>query len=184
MLGTPNVGVFGSKRKWVPYAISLAERLSGGPIPELQAASCPTIRELTKADSDKGKPFLDQLNDAWKALAVRPPTYTISGGRNDLDLYDNPRRNLYANMGLQQVINSLPNDGLIAEVSVDMCPHLFIDPPAEYKHYNSYPEYPIVNHSNLINNQALADEIVEWIEVQRGTTLLSWGMARQNQSGE
>ncbi len=163
MLGTPNMGAFGDK-KWVSFAIALAESMSGVPMPELQKAACVAIKQLTRTDKSAGPPYIDSLNNAWKNAFDRPPTLTISGGMPQLDLYSNQRKNMYANMSLQLAIGCKPNDGLIAEKSVNVCPSIFLKPPNEYRHYNSYPEYTIINHSNLINNETVGDEIVAWIE--------------------
>src|SRR5205807_1953146 len=58
-----------------------------GPLPHLRVATFLSARQLIKADSTGGRPFIDQLNDVWAKLPVVPPTLSISGGHHRLEFH-------------------------------------------------------------------------------------------------
>lgn len=52
-------------------------------------------------------------------------------------------------------------DGLIPEDSVNVF-GTEATPVANWVHSNAYHEYPQINHTNLIEDQAIAQIIIEW----------------------
>ena len=87
---------------------------------------------------------------------------TISGGKRAITLSKNALRSWLANRIMQSAMGNQNNDGLVTERSVDMHSNLSISSTHQYIHFNSYPYYHYLNHSNLKENQSLALEIADW----------------------
>ena len=91
---------------------------------------------------------------------------SISGGMPYLEFGNVSNRAWLPNLRnrtLQSLINSLPNDGLVAEANSDLTKisgqsnHLV-------KHRNDYHDYPKLNHTYLVRNQEVAAILVEWLQ--------------------
>ena len=159
LLGTPNDGCFSSAR-FLSYFIDYGEFLSGL-MPEARNPACLSAKELIKADATD-KPFISVLNERWQKSFHRPPTLSISGGKRYLALSNNPLKNWLANRVIQGEIGQDDNDGLVTEKSVNMHSTMSLAEDKRYRHFNDYPYYPDLNHTNLKENQTLALEIVKW----------------------
>lgn len=160
MLGTPNNGCFPNNR-WLKYFISYGEYLTQL-MPEAANPACLSAKECIKSDAPTGSSFIDELNLKWAASLKCPPTMTISGGKRFLTISRNRLKSWLANRRLQEMIGAEANDGLVTEKSIDMYSINIINLHHKYNHFNSYPYYVELNHTNLIQNQALALHIIDW----------------------
>lgn len=166
MLGTPNDGV--QTDVTLELFLRVAESVDDAPLPFTRLKSNKSRLQLTKRDvKDTGEPakYIEMLGRAWAELESRPRTLTISGAKNQLELSGNRILNSLLNGRIQKVMDKATNDGLVAETSVDMRWSVFTRTPPEYTHLNDYPEYPHLNHSNLVENEHLARHIYNWMLV-------------------
>jgi esterase/lipase len=161
MLGTPNNGCFPSTR-WLSHFIQYGEYLSEV-MPEASNPACLSAKELVKADTTTTRPLIDSLNEIWSTSPACPPTMTISGGKRHLAISKSMLKNWIANKQIQAEMKDEENDGLVTERSVNMHKSTLISTHHKYTHFNSYPYYYDLNHTNLKENQTLALEIVEWL---------------------
>ena len=160
MLGTPSDGAF-THANILQKFVDLGEYLTG-PMPGARSPTCLSAKELMKSD-DNEHPYIDRLNEAWRSSTDCPPTLSISGGRRFLSFSGNSLKNRLANRSIQHLIGSEPNDGLVTEPSVNMCTLGMSQASHSYSHHNSYPDYPDINHTYLIQDQSLALFIRNWI---------------------
>jgi Serine aminopeptidase, S33 len=160
MLGTPNKGAFEGNRL-LQYFVTYGEYLSKKIMPDARVPTCVSGQQLIKADNPGGVPFIDQLNEDWKKYNDHPPVLTISGGKRSLELFSNPIKNGWANRQIQKAMGNRPNDGLVAEDSVNISTDSVND---RYRHLNSYHGYSDLNHTNLVANQLIAGTILNWIK--------------------
>ncbi len=161
MLGTPNNGCFESAR-WLSYFIQYGEHLSGF-MPEASSPACLSAKECIKADAGTERPLIDRLNGMWERSLSCPPSISISGGKRFLSLSRNRLKNWLANQMIQDEIGNEDNDGLVTESSVNMHSAMAVSSGHHYVHFNSYPYYRDLNHTNLTQNHTLALEIVDWL---------------------
>src|SRR6266404_956265 len=161
MLGVPNNGCFPSAR-WLSCFIQYGEHLSGF-MPGAGNPACLSAMECIKADVTGVRPFIDTLNDTWEKSASCPPSVSVSGGKRFLTLSRNKLKNWLTNQMIQAEIGDEDNDGLVTEKSVNMQDRKSVNASHRYVHFNSYPYYRDLNHTNLTQNQTLALEIVEWL---------------------
>ena len=161
MLGVPNNGCFPSAR-WLSCFIQYGEHLSGF-MPGAGNPACLSAKECIKADFTEPRPFIDRLNDKWEKSSSCPPSISISGGKRFLALSRNRLKNWLSNQMIQAEIGHDDNDGLVMEKSVNMHCAISINARHQYVHFNSYPYYRELNHTNLTQNQTLALEIVDWL---------------------
>lgn len=167
MLGTPNDGTLNNKRAlfyFVQYGRNLSELL-----PALNIA-CPTAQELIKRDNPPSvlglnPGIIDTLNHKWENATTLPPSITISGGFNRLQVFPGKARsNYFANRAIQRAMGGQTNDGLVPEVSVDLTWFLAAHAHTiDYTHWNRYPEFRQINHSNLKDNQTIRLQIISWL---------------------
>src|SRR5207248_11485227 len=139
-----------------------------GPLLHLRVATCLSARQLIKADSTGGRPFIDQLNAVWAKLPVVPPTLSISGGHNRLEFHANRLRNALTNAAIQRAMGTRTNDGLVAEESVNMYSEILPAGVTSYHPCNDYFDYTNTNHTGLVEDQGLALTILAWICVRLG----------------
>jgi pimeloyl-ACP methyl ester carboxylesterase len=166
MLGTPNKGTLADSRI-LKYFVQYGEHISRRAMPEARMPTCISGKQLIKSDGG-GTSFIDQLNEAWKKLPDNIPTLTIAGGKRRLSFCRNWLLNQALNYRVQRLIGNQANDGLVAEDSVDLTS--FVPTIHEkYSHFNSYPDYPDLNHTNLTRNHRLALEAIKWIKERQRT---------------
>jgi pimeloyl-ACP methyl ester carboxylesterase len=157
MLGTPNNGTLNDKW-YIQFLLEYGEYISEE-IPHA-TPSCKSALELTKSDDNSGKTFIDYLNSSWQCPPLDVfPVLTISGGLNWLDFSDNFLKNKLYNFFIQRSLDKAQNDGLVPESSVEIPNRV-----KSYLHFNRYPNYSDVNHSNLIKSPTVFREIVKWLQ--------------------
>lgn len=162
MLGTPNNGCFQSTR-WLSYFIQYGEHLTGF-MPEAGNPACLSAKECIKADGGAQASLVDRLNDTWEKSSSCPSSISISGGKRFLAVSRNKLKNWLANQMMQAEIGDEDNDGLVTDKSVNMQSAITLNPSHKYMHFNSYPYYRDLNHTNLTQNQTLGLEIVDWLD--------------------
>lgn len=162
LLGTPNDGAL-QDQKLLSHLIEYGESISEV-MPFARNPLCRSALQLMKGDGRErptGTPLIDDLNTRWKANGHLIPVLTVSGGKRHIELGDAPEKNWLANMYIQKAYAGQSNDGLVTEKSVELA-SVGIAPRGESKHLNTYPAFPKLNHTNLIQNQDLALRIISW----------------------
>lgn len=162
-LGSPHGGAspgIGSraKRRWLALMLDQAER-NERPDPFSRSLLCPSVQQLLGYDA---RALIDQMLDADRRDPLAIPFLSFSGGRNYVELFEpGTRWNVIANKWLQSTLTR-PNDGLVEESSADMTRHV----PKRAtltRHCNDYPAWPIVNHTYLMTNQDIGEQLVDWL---------------------
>lgn len=152
-LGTPHAGTLRHAKVLQRFA-QLGERLTGLN-PRGYGMSSASALQLMQADGQE--PLLQRINAATPAV----PCLSISGGHANLDFGRGIVKNYFANRWLQKRL-SQPNDGLVSESSSDLTCVLVNPAPGPCSHHCHYTDYPNVNHSYLVENQAVAWEAVNF----------------------
>lgn len=156
-LGTPHQGTL-QNSAILPLLIDWSHSVaSAAPIaftPKSQSA-----KQLI--GQDEPPTLLDRLKNAPPpSLVVR--FYSISGGYPNIEFGRGFLKNAVARHWLRKNL-SIPNDGLVEEFSSDITSDQLRSCFSFARHFKEYPEYPDINHSNLVNNQGIALEISDII---------------------
>ena len=157
----PNDGV--ATDAMLDLMLKVAENINDVPIPYMRLKSNKSRLQLTKKDVGPGGHFIDALGRKWASLSRRPRTLTVSGAKPRLEVSGNKFVDAMINHKIQSLMAGATNDGLVAELSVDMNVTVFSREAPEYVHLNTYPEYREINHSHLVDNEYLARFIYNWL---------------------
>jgi pimeloyl-ACP methyl ester carboxylesterase len=155
LLGSPCTGALRNSRV-VHYMLDWAEWLTG-PNPFARGLGSRAALQLTGNDDER---FLDALQMRLSSGPLPTPALSISGGMNYLEFGKSRFSGMIRNLALQQMIHTLPNDGLVAESSADftrICNGL------ESMHRNDYDEFDNLNHTFLTRSQRVGEMIVDWL---------------------
>ena len=107
----------------------------------------------------------DYLLKKLKTLTPGKPSvsyFSVSGGNQYLTVGKNRILNIIVNKCIQGKLNVRPNDGLVTESSSDLSQEIFRQCAPSCIHFNQYPEYEEINHSNLIQNYSLFLQLIEF----------------------
>ncbi len=154
-LGAPHAGTL-NDQSVIRRLADWSDRLTGIN-PFLRSPTCRSATQLTGTDHVG---LIAMLNAADRELPLRIPTLTVSGGLGYLEVAAGLWKNQVANRYLQRVL-STPNDGLVTEPSADLA-RVLGRSDLPITHFNNYTEYARTNHTYLVQNQTIAQRIVEW----------------------
>lgn len=158
-LGTPHSGTLGNSfilrvmLKWGEFVTEA--------VPGFTLKSCSSAQEAS--GSDVPPILLDRLmriNVDARGVSV----LSMSGGCQSLEFGKNILLNSILNFGVQRILKPGNNDGLISEKSSSLSSQVYMSCLPMRQHFNGYPEYPRINHSNLVENQDLGLEIILWLK--------------------
>lgn len=148
-LGTPHQGVI-QHTKINSFFYDYFEESSNVKI-NAKVLRCASIDQLMKLDKgDSASCLVDRINKMKSC-----PIISISGGMPKLfssGIYRSMRTRAF-NKIFQKAAGNEINDGLILEKSSDI---RNIKKGKNFNHHNTYTDYHLINHSNLVNCQYIA----------------------------
>lgn len=158
-IGTPHDGAF-TDQEYVAAFVKVCESLAGSGAPKGYNRSCLSLLQLMKKDDRK---ILDTLENVEGSNKGALSLASISGGKRYLELKCGSWSNRWLNSTLQGFIGHEQNDGLVKESSSDWTKNIVCQIPVDIMHFNSYTEFPELNHTHLVNNQSVALKIAKFL---------------------
>lgn len=155
-LGTPHGGTLQDMAYW-DFLVRWSESV-GSLMPNLRLPMCRSAQQLVGSDADR---FIPQLNNSRTALLAAIPVLTISGGQRFLELGKSGVFNSLSSRQLQKLLGDQPNDGLVTEFSAGLHHHVGKLHP-QYEHWTGYSHWGQTNHTQLVNNQQVAQYVLDW----------------------
>jgi len=159
-LGTPHNGTLGNSiilKSIVQWGEHITDVMPG-----FTKKSCKSAKELLGSDSTENT-FLDKLKIPNK-LMDNIPVLSVSGGKQWIEVSNNPLKNIVVNRRIARLMDGQNNDGLVSEDSSNLENPMFKVCALKARHYNNYSEYKDINHSNLTQNYALSLKLIRWIK--------------------
>lgn len=153
-LGTPHGGVMNDNELIAAMyrVVQVASRRLG----LMSSLGCQTVNELIERDKEK----------VLSALRSKPypdvHACSVSAGREYLTLYDDRRLNEMINTAIQRVLRESPNDGIVVESSADVRANSDAE-NSDVAHINDYSDFSHVCHSEIINSQIVAANVLNRI---------------------
>ena len=157
LLGVPCAGTLRDKRV-ITYMLDWADWLTG-PNPYARNLASRSALQLTGNDGEK---FLDGMRERLVKEPLSVPSLSVSGGMNFLEFGKGSLAGALRNRILQRLINNIPNDGLVPELSTDFSKMH----SGAGTHRGDYNDFVRINHTFLTRNQEIAELIVTWLSTK------------------
>jgi pimeloyl-ACP methyl ester carboxylesterase len=161
-LGTPHAGTLGNS-KLLKNLVLWGEYMTSA-MPGITNKSCKSAMELMGNDATaSSQRLLDILNSSIRSTGTLP-ILSVSGGKQWIEVSNNPLINIVVNRRIARLMNDQDNDGLVSEDSSNLEKFVFNWGGLDVRHFNNYSEYRNINHSNLTQNYALSLKLMMWIK--------------------